>query len=123
MYRHSSGVPEPRVAPLPRGEGSVRTFPRGSRAFPARGFPIQSRDGIHFGSRVKSRRGEFARRSPPHGRYEARKDGRSFESQTHYGPRFPPRGARSPLMRRERTPPFKGERIPPLRRESVTSLA
>ena len=63
--------------------------------------------------------GEFARRSPPHGRYEARRDGRSFESQRHYGPHFPPRGARSPPMRLERTPPFRGERIPPLRRESV----
>ena len=63
--------------------------------------------------------GEFAGRSPPHGRYEARRDGRSFESQRHYGPRFPPRGARSPPMRLERTPPFRGERIPPLRRESV----
>ena len=38
-YCPSSGVPKPRVAPLPRGEGSVRTFPRGPRAFPARGFP------------------------------------------------------------------------------------
>ena len=118
-YHPSSGVPEPRVAPLPRGEGSVRTVPRGPRAFPARGFPTQSHDGIHFGSRVESRRSEFAGRSPPHGRYEARRDGRSFESQRHYGPRFPPRGACSPPMRRERTPPFRGERIPPLRRESV----
>ena len=64
--------------------------------------------------------GEFAGCSPPHGRYEARRDGRSFESQRHYGPRFPPRGARSPPMRFERTPPFRGERIPPFRRESVS---
>ena len=63
--------------------------------------------------------GEFAGRSPPHGRYEARRDGPSFESQRHCGPRFPPRGARSPLMRLERTPPFRGERITPLRHESV----
>ena len=61
-------MPEPRVAPLPRGEGSVRTFPRGPRAFPARGFPTQSRDGIQFGSHVESRHGEFAGCSPPHGR-------------------------------------------------------
>ena len=88
-YRPSSGVPEPHVAPLPRGEGSARTFPRGPRAFLARGFPTQSRDGIHFGSLVKSKCGEFAGRSPPHGQYEARRDGRSFESQRHYGPRFP----------------------------------
>ena len=96
----------------------MRTIPtRGPRVFPAHGFPAQSCDGIQFGSRVKSRRGEFAGRSPPHGRYEARRDGRNFESQRHYGPRFPPRGARSPPMRFERTPPFRGERIPPVRRE------
>ena len=34
-YRPSSGVPEPHVAPLPRGEGSIRTIPRGPRVFPA----------------------------------------------------------------------------------------
>ena len=118
-YRLSSGVPEPHVAPLPRGEGSVRMIPRGPRAFPARGFPTHSREGIQFGSRVESRRGEFAGRSPPHGRYEARRDGRSFESQRHYGSHFRPRGARIPPMRLERSPPFRGERIPPLRRESV----
>ena len=73
-------MPESRVALLPRGEGSVRTFPRGPRALPARGFPTQSHDDIHFGSRVKSRCGEFAGCSPPHGQYEARRDGRSFES-------------------------------------------
>ena len=56
----------------------MMTIARGPRAFPARGFPTQSCDGIHFGSRVESRRGEFAGRSPPHGRYEARRDGRSL---------------------------------------------
>ena len=62
-YRPSSSVPEPRVAPLPRGEGSVRTVPtRGPR-----GFPAQSHDGVQFGSRVESRCGEFAGRSPVHG--------------------------------------------------------
>ena len=76
--------------------------------------------GVQFGSHFESRRGEFAGRSPPHGRYEARRDGRSLESQRHYGPRFPRRGARSPPMRLERTPPFRGERIPTLRRESVS---
>ena len=111
-YRPSSGVPEPRVAPLPRGEGSVRTIPRGPRASPTRGLSAQSRDGVHFGSRIESKRDEFAGRFPPHGQYEARRDGRSFESQRHYGPRFPPRGARSPLMRFERILPFRGERIP-----------
>ena len=97
----------------------MRTIPRGPRAFPARGFPAQSCVGVQFGSRVESRRGEFTGRSPPHGQYEARRDGRSFVSQRHYKPRFPPRGARSPPMRMEGTPPFRGERIPPLRRESV----
>ena len=119
-YRPSSGVPEPRVASLPRGEGSVRTIARGPRVLPARGVPAQGRVGVQFGSHFESRRGEFAGRSPPHGRYEARRDGRSFESQRHYGPRFPPRGARSPPMRFERTPPFRGERIPPFRRENVS---
>ena len=57
--------------------------------------------------------------SPPRGRYEARRDGRSFESQRHYRPCFPPRGARSPPMRLERTSSFRGEKTPPLRHESV----
>ena len=96
----------------------MRTIPRGPRAFPARGSPAQSRVGVQFGSHFESRRGEFAGRSPPHGRYEARRHGCSFESLRHYGPCFPPRGAHSPPTRLERTPPFRSERIPPLRRES-----
>ena len=67
--------------------------------------------------------GEFAGRSPPHGRYEARRDGRSFESRRHYVPRFPPRGARSPLMRLERIPPFRGERFHQLRHGRVPAVS
>ena len=83
------------------------------------GVTAQGRVGVQFGSHFESRHGEFTGRSPPHGRYEARRDGHSFESQMHYRPCFPPRGARSPPMRLERTPPFRGERIPTLRCESV----
>ena len=84
----------------------MRIIARGPRVFPVRSVPTQSRVGVQFGSHFESRRGEFAGHSPPHGRYEARRDGCSFESQRHYGPRFPPRGARSPPMRFERTPSF-----------------
>ena len=45
-YRLSSGVPEPRVASLPRGEGNVRTIARGPRVLPARGVPSQGRVGV-----------------------------------------------------------------------------
>ena len=36
---------------------------------------------------------------------------RSFESQRNYGSRFPPRGARTPLKRRERVPPMRRDRM------------
>ena len=97
----------------------MRNLARGPRVFPARGVTAQGHVGVQFGSHFESRCGEFAGRSPPHGQYEARRDGHSFESQRHYGPRFPPRGARSLPTRLARTPPFTGERTPPLRCESV----
>jgi hypothetical protein len=44
-YRPSRGVPEPRVVPIPRGEGVVHTVPtRGGRVFPTHGV-APHRDG------------------------------------------------------------------------------
>ena len=88
-YRPFSGEPRPR-ATFPRSEAFVRTIPpRGARGSSSRGRG-------EFG-------GEFARRPPPRGfgRYD-----RSFESRGEFRPRFPPRGARAPPVRRERAPPM-----------------
>ena len=56
--------------------------------------------------------GESANRSPPHDQYEVRRNGRGFESQRNYGPRFPPRGARTPPVRRERISAVSRGRVP-----------
>jgi hypothetical protein len=90
-YRSSHSVPEPR-APLPRGDGFVRSIPRED----ARGFAPRGR--------VPQRRGGFARRPPPRGQYEFRRDDRGFGYRREPGPRFPPRGV--PPVRRERFPQF-----------------
>ena len=95
----SRGVPEHRVEPLPRGAGRVRSVPPfGRREFPGGGVPRDG--GRHFGFAG----GGFAGRSPTRGRYEVRRNDRSFESQRNYGPRFPLRGARTPPMRHDRVP-------------------
>lgn len=73
-YYSSHRVPEPRV-PLARREAFVRSAPsQRVRGVPTRGF--------------------------------ARPPGfdRGFEARREFGPRFPPRGARGPFVRRERVP-------------------
>ena len=56
-------------------------------------------------------RGEFARRSPPHAQYEGRRYDHGFESHRSYGPRFPPRGARSPPVRHGGSPLLRRGRV------------
>ena len=44
-YRPSRGVPEPRVEPLPRSVGSVRSIPsQGPRGFPSRVVSLRERE-------------------------------------------------------------------------------
>ena len=62
---------------------------------------------------------EFARRSPPRVQYEDMRNGHSFESQRNYGPRLTPRGARTPLVRRERIPAVRCERILVVKHERI----
>ena len=100
-------MPEPRVEPLPHGKAFVCMIPtRGARSFPSSGVPP---------SRGSDRRvgftSDFARRSPPHGQYEARMNNRSFEYQWNYGSRFPPRGTRIPPRRRERVPRMSSGKV------------
>jgi hypothetical protein len=96
-YRQSRGIPEPRV-PLPRGVGSVRSVGR----FPQRGGGgerfVRRDDGVRAGERFGRARGGFAGRPPTRPQYGFRGDDRSFGFQRNYGPRFPPRGARTPPM-------------------------
>jgi hypothetical protein len=67
--------------------------------YPFYGTQLRSLE-LLFGWCVKSDDVEFVGRSPPRGRYEFGR-GHSFGSQRGYGPRFPPRGTRIPLARRE----------------------
>jgi hypothetical protein len=102
-YRQSHGIPEPKV-PLPQGVGSVRSVGRvgaqGGR-FPERGggerFDMRD-DGVRAGERFGRAHGGFAGHSPTRPQYGFRGDDRSFGLQRNYGPRFPPRGARTPSM-------------------------
>jgi hypothetical protein len=77
MYNPSRGVPEPRVVPLPQCEVVVRTIPtRAAQGVHSCGVPPQRDSGRHF----RSARGEFARRSPPHGRHEFGRNDHNFKS-------------------------------------------
>jgi hypothetical protein len=106
-YRQSHGIPEPRV-PLPQGVGSVRNVCRVG----AQGGRFQQRDGgerfdrrdddVRAGERFGLARGGFARHPPTRSQYGSMGDDHSFGFQRNYGPRFSPRGARTPSMGHEK---------------------
>ena len=108
-YHSSHSVPEPR-RPLPRGEAFVRTVPfRGERGFVAQGASgVPQRGGVRFGG---SARGEFARRPPFRGQSGGGRYDRRFEARREFRPRFSPRGARVPPVRRERVPWMDRDRV------------
>ena len=81
-YYSSRSVPVSR-SPLPRREAFVRTVP----SFGSRGVPASR---------------EFARRPPARGQFGSGRFDRSFEARRESRPRFPPRGARGPMVRDER---------------------
>jgi hypothetical protein len=54
--------------------------------------------GVRAGERFGRARGGFAGRPPTRPQYGFRRDDPSFGFQRNYGPRFPPRGARTPSM-------------------------
>jgi hypothetical protein len=93
-YRQSHSIPEPRV-PLPRGVGSVKSVGRVG----AQGGRFDRRDdGVRAGERFGRACGGFAGRPPTRPQYGSRGDDHSFGFQRNYGPRFLPRGARTPSM-------------------------
>jgi hypothetical protein len=53
-------------------------------------------DGVRAGERFGRARGGFAGRPPTRPKYGSRVDDHSFGFQRNYGPRFSPRGARTP---------------------------
>jgi hypothetical protein len=81
-YYSSRSVPVSR-SPWPRGDAFVRTVP----VVASRGVPAVR---------------EFARRPPFRGQFGSGRFDRSFEARRESRPRFPPRGARGPMVRDER---------------------